>query len=392
MPDIDKELAARLARLQGLSTSRSSGGHSTGVGLQERLDALSGHCPEGAEEDFNNRLASLSAARDTPSSAEDLNTRLSRLATGSDAASKSATAAPGKRQYDVPGDFSDEWEDLDDLLATALEGSKGAPSTGEPSLLRESDVDGKLSELDVLLRAEASRATLGGSAPAERAAATVDQAVEAFLRGGGAGGDGAGRGDQGIRGGSLNVEEERLLQMVSDQVRLEGGGLINEASAPVQEKPGEMWLPVAPTGRPKISSPAAGANLGTGAADARLIAQQAMDEARLGLTSTGDGFKPASENGKNASHRDRRQAAACPEDEAFSSSWCCICSEDASLRCRPCERENGQDEPELFCARCFKETHRGDSEMEVHQPQALSRARQQEEDGRKGRRTWRRRK
>ncbi|CAN0038329.1 unnamed protein product, partial [Ectocarpus sp. 8 AP-2014] len=180
MPDMDKELAARLARLQGLSTSRSSGGHSTGVGFQERLNALSGHCPEGAEEDFNNRLASLSAARDTPSSAEDLNTRLSRLATGSDAGSKSATDAPGKRQYDVPEDFSDEWEDLDDLLATALEGSKGSPSTGEPSLLRESDVDGKLSELDVLLRAEASRATLGGSAPAERAAATVDQAVEAF--------------------------------------------------------------------------------------------------------------------------------------------------------------------------------------------------------------------
>ncbi|CAN0530997.1 unnamed protein product, partial [Ectocarpus sp. 8 AP-2014] len=179
---------------------------------------------------------------------------------------------------------------------------------------------------------------------------------------------------------------------VSDQVRLEGGGLINETSAPVQEKPGEMWLPVAPTGRPEISSPAAGANLGTGAADARLIAQQAMDEARLGLASTGDGFKPASENGKNAPHRDGRQAVACPKDEALSSSWCCICSEDASLRCRPCERENGQDEPELFCARCFKETHRGDSEMEVHQPQALSRARQQEEDGRKGRRTWRRRK
>lgn len=101
MPDIDKELAARLARLQGLSTSSSSGGHSTGVGLQERMDALSGHFSGGAEEDFKNRLASLSAARDTPSSAEDLNTRLSRLATGSDG-SKSATAAPGKRQYDVP--------------------------------------------------------------------------------------------------------------------------------------------------------------------------------------------------------------------------------------------------------------------------------------------------
>ncbi|CAM9169887.1 unnamed protein product [Ectocarpus sp. 12 AP-2014] len=391
MPDIDKDLAARLARLQGLSTS-SSGGHGTGVGLQERLDALSGHCSESAEKDFNNRLASLSAARDTPSSAEDLKTRLSRLATGSDAGSKSAAAAPGKRQYDVPENFSDEWEDLDDLLATALEGSQGSPSTGEPSLLRESDIDGKLSELDVLLRAEATRATLGGSAPVERAAATVDQAVEAFLGGGGAGGDGAGRGDQGMRGGSLNAEEGRLLQMVSDQVRLEGGGLINEASAPVQEKPGEMWLPVAPTGRPEISSPAAGANVGTGAADARLIAQQAMDEARLGLTSTSDGYKPASDNGKSASHRDGRQAAACPKDEALSSSWCCICTEDASLRCRPCERENGQDEPELFCARCFKETHRGDSEMEVHQPQALSRARQQEEDGRKGRRTWRRRK
>ncbi|CAM9134359.1 unnamed protein product [Ectocarpus sp. 4 AP-2014] len=392
MPDIDKELAARLARLQGLSTSSSSGGHSTGVGLHERLDAFSGHCSEGAEEDFNNRLASLSAARDTPSSAEDLNKRLSRLATGSDAGSKSATAAPGKRQYDVPEDFSDEWEDLDDLLATALQGSKESPSTGDPSLLRESDVDGKLSELDVLLRAEAARATLGGSAPAERAAATVDHSVEAFLGGGGAGGGGAGRGDQGLRGGSLNVEEERLLQMVSDQVRLEGGGLINEASAPVQEKPGEMWLPVAPTGRPEKNSPAAGANLGTGAADARLIAQQAMDEAPLGLTSTSDGYKPASENGKNASHQDGRQAGACPKDEALSSSWCCICSEDASLRCMPCERENGQDEPELFCARCFEETHRGDSEMEVHQPQALSRATQQEEDGRKGRRTWRRRK
>lgn len=114
-------------------------------------------------------------------------------------------------------DFSDEWEDLDDLLATALEGSKVSPSTGEPSLLNESDVDGKLSELDVLLRAEAARATLGGSAPAERAAATVDQAVEAFLGGGGAGGAGAGRGDQGMGGSPLNVEEERLLQMVSSR-------------------------------------------------------------------------------------------------------------------------------------------------------------------------------
>lgn len=170
-----------------------------------------------------------------------------------------------------------------------------------------------------------------------------------------------------------------FFAQVTDQVRLEGHGVTELVSTSVQEPPGETWLPLAPTGRPTVSGgsggsmarhyPMGNADLDPGAA-AGLIAQQAMDEARLGLGSTSEGVTPSlsGKGGKGHQHQQRQHK------KQASSSWCCICSEDAALQCEQCEAENGQeDEPELFCARCFKEVHGGDPEMEAHRPQAVSR-------------------
>lgn len=193
-----------------------------------------------------------------------------------------------------------------------------------------------------------------------------------------------------------------FVAQVTDHVRLEGHGVTERISAPVQEPPGEMWLPLAPTGRPKVSSggggdmarhhPMSNADLDPGAA-AGLVAQQAMDEARLGLScTTSEGEMPPF-SGQGGKGHQRQQPQHKKQD---SSSWCCICSEDATLGCEQCESENGQeDEPELFCVRCFKEVHRGDHEMEAHRPQALSRGRAaggEQHPGRKGFRGWRQRK
>lgn len=103
-----------------------------------------------------------------------------------------------------PQDFSDEWQDLDDLLEEALEegGSATLRSGGNVPAVDTSNIDEKLSKLDRL-----------GTDPEELAAARVDavgdkaaKAMEAFL-----GGEGrAGRGQD-----ELGEEEERLLQMVS---------------------------------------------------------------------------------------------------------------------------------------------------------------------------------
>lgn len=143
-----------------------------------------------------------------------------------------------------------------------------------------------------------------------------------------------------------------------------------------------MWLPIAPTGRPEVFPAGGGRNTGLGAgAAAGLIAQQAMDEVRLDVP------------GMNSSRKEGTER----QQQQESSSWCCVCSEDATLRCKHCEAESGQDEPELFCARCFKEGHRDDPDMKAHQPQALPRGgeagEEEEEDGRrKGFRGWRQRK
>lgn len=201
-----------------------------------------------------------------------------------------------------------------------------------------------------------------------------------------------------------------LLQ-VSDQVRLEGHGLIDRVSTPVTKHPGDVWLPVAPTGRPEVSPVAAAASMmrqrPTGdarldaTAAARLIAQQAMDEARLDHVDdrerksqlSGKGGNTARERG--AARVGGQVSSQAEQPQQRSSSWCCICSEDATLRCRACEEESGQHEPELFCARCFQEVHRGDSEMKDHEPQVSQRRAGPGKDqggGRKGSWGWRQRK
>ncbi|CAM9282664.1 unnamed protein product [Scytosiphon promiscuus] len=312
----------------------------------------------------------------------------------------------------TPQDFHDDWQDLDDLLEESLEGDGGtslAPHD-EASVGRAKLADNKLNELDALLRSEA--AACHSSISVEHAIAPSEKALEAFLGGAKV----SGRGAEDTPGEvELGKEEQSLLQMVSDQVRLEGHGLIGRASPPGPEQPGDMWLPLAPTGRPQASPAAAAARTmrhhqtGNTALDAtaaaRLVAQQAMDEARLAPGS--DDFDPkpvrsekgGNAQGKRAAARGGGQASGPPgsdqqQQRQISSSWCCICSEDATLRCRACEEESGQDEPELFCARCFAEVHRGDPEMKHHQAQALPRIAgrgEEESGGTKDSRAWRRR-
>jgi len=101
-------------------------------------------------------------------------------------------------------DFSDEWQDLDDLLEEALEeGGSGSPrSAGNVPAVDISSIDEKLSKLDGLVTNPAEIAAAGADAVGAKAA----KAMEAFLGGDG----GAGRRQDG-----LGEEEERLLQMVS---------------------------------------------------------------------------------------------------------------------------------------------------------------------------------
>lgn len=198
-----------------------------------------------------------------------------------------------------------------------------------------------------------------------------------------------------------------IPKKMTDQVRLEGHGLIARPVSPLDDKgegEGGFWLPIAPTATPVVVAayPDAGGVSGglrnateDNNAAARLIAQQAMDEARLGLggrgddggvlgghggrlvTSTGIGTTSDSANDKhNNKKTSRSREGGVDEGE----SWCCICSDDAVFRCRQCEEDNygggsdgsgDDDDPELFCARCFKEGHRGDPEMQSHRPQAV---------------------
>lgn len=177
---------------------------------------------------------------------------------------------------------------------------------------------------------------------------------------------------------------------MTDQVRLEGHGIITPSLTSMEGKMDEMILPIAPTA-PPIPRPYRqggkgvfnqGHTLGemrNSSVAAGMIAQQAMDEARLGI---GDGNESQIWRTSGTSKGDERVGGVPrgkPEDDGITRGledmWCSICSDDAILRCRQCEAESGgsDDGAELFCARCFKEVHGGDLEMEIHRPENVSR-------------------
>lgn len=98
----EDQLAERLARLRG-NTSKKGSSSSAGA-LQGRLNALSGgrSTEEGAEKDFNSRLASLVSEGEGQScSADDLNARLTGLSTGGGGGAVDVAAA-NAQAYHVP--------------------------------------------------------------------------------------------------------------------------------------------------------------------------------------------------------------------------------------------------------------------------------------------------
>lgn len=122
-------------------------------------------------------------------------------------------------------DFSDEWQDLDDLLEDVLGAGDlpGITSTVEKSSVPadESQVNAKLSQVDALLVAQAEcvaagrRGEAGTTAGFEQAGIEATKSMEAFL---GGGGEATNNGLASYRRPPDNVglgdEEERLLQMV----------------------------------------------------------------------------------------------------------------------------------------------------------------------------------
>lgn len=181
-------------------------------------------------------------------------------------------------------------------------------------------------------------------------------------------------------------------RQVNDQLRLEGHGIIAQHAPikPSSEDHDELWLPAAPTAKPVVTRPtgyghiaAAGAtshSIQDDDAAARLIAQQALDEARLGLTgqrgdgNDGDPARKESERIGEAGGTKRNSGLDDGNGNGEEADlWCSLCSEDAVVRCRQCEEDNDADEAELYCAGCYKEVHRSDAEMKSHRPQAISR-------------------
>lgn len=163
----------------------------------------------------------------------------------------STYAWPAGRFHPPPAqDFADDWqdfEDLEDLLESALEGGTGfarsndrsalAANGGGPNgspALNESEVEAKLGEVEALLKAEAASSLRGkggrddAAERFEQAGGDVEDVMEAFLGGRGGRPPGHGEGSSGTRpeGGitaaCLGGEEERLLEMASALVVLDG--------------------------------------------------------------------------------------------------------------------------------------------------------------------------
>ncbi|XP_045143631.1 abscission/NoCut checkpoint regulator isoform X2 [Echinops telfairi] len=98
------------------------------------------------------------------------------------------------------------------------------------------------------------------------------------------------------------------------------------------------------------------------------VLQQLTEEAALDEAS---GFNIPAEPARRTQARLPRSvpeasaAPPTPEAEAEELPWCCICNEDATLRCAGCDGD-------LYCARCFRECHDA-FELQEHQTAAYHR-------------------
>ncbi|XP_011787999.1 PREDICTED: abscission/NoCut checkpoint regulator isoform X1 [Colobus angolensis palliatus] len=97
------------------------------------------------------------------------------------------------------------------------------------------------------------------------------------------------------------------------------------------------------------------------------VLQQLTEEAALDEAS---GFNIPAEQASRPRTQPRRPEPEAqdvdprPEAEEEELPWCCICNEDATLRCAGCDGD-------LFCARCFREGHDA-FELKEHQTSAYS--------------------
>lgn len=134
----------------------------------------------------------------------------------------------------TPKDYSDEWQDLDDLLEDALEGAEDLTGTTTATTVvvqvvrtnpsassfptNESQVNAKLSQVDALLVADAESIAAGGREAGttrfEQAGIQATDAMEAFIGGRGETTDGSASNQRLPGSAGLGDEEERLLQMV----------------------------------------------------------------------------------------------------------------------------------------------------------------------------------
>uniref|UniRef100_G3TDS0 Zinc finger FYVE-type containing 19 n=1 Tax=Loxodonta africana TaxID=9785 RepID=G3TDS0_LOXAF len=89
------------------------------------------------------------------------------------------------------------------------------------------------------------------------------------------------------------------------------------------------------------------------------VLQQLTEEAALDEAS---GFNIPAEPAHRPRAQPHRTEPESPESEAEELPWCCICNEDATLRCAGCDGD-------LYCARCFREGHDA-SELKEHQTYA----------------------
>lgn len=152
----------------------------------------------------------------------------------------------------------------------------------------------------------------------------------------------------------------RPWQQVQDEIRLDRGD--NNGVQQLSEECSIDRLPAAPTATPVLPfAVAERLDAAPATPTASVVAQQAMDEARLAADATA---VASCSQGEMSSPSENMNDGA--------ESWCCICSDDASVRCRQCEADNQSDEMELFCHRCFREMHRDDPDIQNHKPQALA--------------------